>query len=266
MTGRRFLLAASALLPLLGSVAAHARVVLAATPISRMDLPWWKKRFEQKAAELHARKVHLVFYGDSIMQYWEHKGPPEWENFAPIWRAYYGDRDAVDLGFTGDTTANLLWRIEHGEAEGIAPRAAVILIGANNLGRLHWSAQDTVEGINAIVQQLRQKLPDTKLLLLSVLPSDRGEWVARTGAEVNRVLAAEYGKGRVEDVTFLDVSGLFLHGGRVDKADYLDPLMTPPRAALHPSPEAAARLAAAIEPTLAHMLGDRVHHMAQPQG
>jgi len=50
----------------------------------------------------------------------------------------------VNLGFVGDTTASLLWRIDNGEATGIEPKVAVILIGANNLGHLHWSTDDTV--------------------------------------------------------------------------------------------------------------------------
>ena len=104
-------------------------------------------------------------------------GPQEWRDFVPVWQRFYGDRNAVNLGFNGDATAHLLWRIENGEVAGIAPKVAVILIGANNLGRLHWSAEDTVAGIDAIVQQLRHRLPQTKLLLLGVLPSDRSTWV-----------------------------------------------------------------------------------------
>ena len=103
-------------------------------------------------------------------------GPPDWRDFAPVWQRFYGDRNAVNLGFNGDATSHLLWRIENGEVAGIAPKVAVILIGANNLGRLHWSAEDTVAGIDAIVTQLRHRLPHTKLLLLGVLPSDRSAW------------------------------------------------------------------------------------------
>ena len=54
----------------------------------------------------------------------------------------------------------------------IAPKAAVILIGANNLGRVHWSAEDTVTGIDTIIDELHKRLPKTKILLLGVLPSD----------------------------------------------------------------------------------------------
>ena len=78
-------------------------------------------------------------------------GPEPWRDFAPVWQRFHGDRHAVDLGFKGDATSHLPWRIEHGEADGISPRAAVVLIGANNFGHLHRSAADTLLGIDAIV-------------------------------------------------------------------------------------------------------------------
>ena len=112
-----------------------AGTVLAATPISRMDLKWWRERHQAKLAELRRVRPNLIFLGDSITQDWEDDGPEPWRDFVPEWRRFYGDRNAVNLGFKGDTTASLLWRIRNGEVDDIAPRAAVILIGANNLGR-----------------------------------------------------------------------------------------------------------------------------------
>jgi lysophospholipase L1-like esterase len=152
---------------------AAARTILAAVPISRMDLPWWRHRHEEKLAELARVHPELIFLGDSITQDWEEHGPPEWRDFAPVWQRFYGDRHAVNLGFKGDTTASLIWRIRNGEVAHIDPKVAVILIGANNLGRLHWSAEDTVLGIDTIIDDLRHRLPTTKILLLSVLPSQR---------------------------------------------------------------------------------------------
>ncbi|MEO9189628.1 MAG: GDSL-type esterase/lipase family protein [Acetobacteraceae bacterium] len=238
---------------------AAARTILAATPISRLDLPWWKHRFEAKQHRLHDGPVKLVFYGDSITQDWEHSGPPAWDDFVPIWQHFYGGRDAVNLGFKGDTTASLLWRVTHGEADGIAPKAAVILIGANNLGRLHWPADDTVAGIGAIIAALRQRLPHTRLLLLSVLPSERSDWATRTTQEINRDLASRYAGGREANVTYLDVTGVFEHDGKVDRSAFLDPLLTPPDPPLHPTAQAQGRMAAAMEPALAALLGDAPH-------
>lgn len=257
----RFCLALSLLLLCDVSQMPPPHTIMAAAPISRMSLAWWRTRFEAKQQELQSRRINLVFYGDSITQDWEEDGPQEWLNFAPIWQRFYGDRNAINLGFTGDATSHLLWRIENGEASGITPRVAVILIGANNLGRLHWSASDTVAGIDAIVGQLRRRLPGTKLLLIGVLPSERSAWASETTVAINQALAAQFGHGG--EVTFLDLSRLFMRNGKVDRERFLDPQLTPPRAPLHPTAQAQEMMAEAMEPTLAALLGDKRHVAAR---
>jgi len=241
--------------------AAIARTVLAAVPISRMDLPGWRARFEAKQTELRTTHPKLIFLGDSITQNWERHGPPDWADYAPVWQRFYGDRDAVNLGFIGDTTASLIWRIRNGELDGISPKVAVVLIGANNLGRVHWSAEDTVAGIDTIIAELHRRLPHTKVLLLGVLPSDRTAWATETTATINRTLAAKY--PHAGPVTFLDVGHLFLHDGKLDRSLYYDPKLTPPEAPLHPTAQGMALMAAAMEPTLAALLADR-NHLATP--
>ncbi len=232
---------------------------LAAVPISRLDLIWWKARHAAKLAEARRGGFDLVLLGDSITQDYENAGPEPFRDFRAVWRRFYGDRSVLNLGFSGDATSHLLWRIEHGEIDGLHPKAAVILIGANNLGRLHWPAADDVRGIETVVAEAHRRLPGTKLLLLGVLPCDRGAWVAQSTAAINAALAARYGGGAVPYLTYVDASPLFLANGAVNGALFLDPQETPPRPALHPSPDGMARLAAAIEPVLSGWLGDRAH-------
>jgi len=248
---RRALLAGAPLL------AAAGKLPLAAVPIDRLSTRWWRERHEQKLAELRHGPVELIFLGDSITQNWEKTGPEAWANFQPSWRQFYGDRHAVNLGFSGDATSHLLWRIEHGELDGIAPKAAVILIGANNLGNVHWSASDTVVGIATVVAETRRRLPRTKLLLLAVLPSDRSAWATAATLEINRALAARFSHDA--GLSYMDLAPLFLRNGVVDPGQFYDPLQQPPAAPLHPTAQAQARMAAAIEPTLARLLNDRNH-------
>ena len=245
--------------PLALLLAAAAPVNPAAVPLSRDNLPWWHARHEEKLAEARRGGIDLVFLGDSITEDWEEHGPPPWRDFAPVWQRFYGDRHALNLGFKGDTTASLLWRMQHGEVDGIAPRAAVVLIGANNNGRVHWSAEQTLGGIAAVVAEAHRKLPTTKILLLSVLPSERSPWVDETTAAINAGLAARYGGGQDPAVTYLDVTALFMQGGHLDRSAFLDGYLTPPDPLLHPTAQAQARLAAAMEPPLARLLGDRPH-------
>jgi lysophospholipase L1-like esterase len=239
------------------ALGAAAPVNPAANPLSRENTPWWHARHEEKLARIRQGHVDLLFLGDSIMQNWELSGPPEWRDFAPYYQRFYGDRNAVNLGFKGDTTASLLWRIQHGEVDGIQPRAAVILIGANNNGHMHSSADQTLDGIAVIIAELHRRLPQTKLLLLSVLPSDRSAWVDQTTLAINRGLAERY--GHASDVTYQDVTGLFMKDGKLDRSAFLDGYLTPPDPLLHPTAQTQARLSAAIEPALSRMLGDANH-------
>ena len=238
---------------------AMPRLPPAATPIARLETPWWRARHEAKLAEIRRGPVDLVFLGDSITQDWEERGPPDWRDFAPVWTHFYGDRHAINLGFKGDATSHLLWRLQHGEIDGISPKVAVILIGANNLGRVHWPVDDNIRGIETVVGEVRHRLPHTQVLLLGILPSDRNDWASASTRTINVALAASYGTGRVPGVMFLDVSPVFAPGGHFDSSQFLDPLLTPPDPPLHPSAEGQARMAAAMEPVLARLMGDRPH-------
>lgn len=233
------------------------RVAVAAMPISRMDTSWWRARHLEKLAEIKRGPVDLIWLGDSITQDWELNGPEPWRDFVPTWQHFYGDRHAVNLGFKGDSTAHLLWRLQNGEIDGIHPKLAIILIGANNLGRVHWNAEQTVAGIDAVVADVRQRLPTTKILLLSVLPSIRSKYVTKTTAEINRTLAAQYPADG--PVAYMDVTALFMRSGEVDRTQFLDDLLTPPDPPLHPTAPAQRRLAETIEPTVASLMGDRRH-------
>ena len=254
---RRWMISFFLIVSLLSPSIVSARTILAATPISRTDLSWWRTRHEAKLRELAQAKPELIFLGDSIIQDWEHAGPPEWDDFAPVWQRFYGDRHAVNLGFKGDTTSSLLWRIRNGEVAGIAPKAAVVLIGANNLGRLHWSAEDTVAGIDIIISELHQRLPNTKILLLGVLPSERSAWITETTGLINQMLANKYKDAR--SASFLDLTALFMRNGVLNRALFLDSNLTPPDPSLHPSAHGQAQMAKAMEPVLANILGDRPH-------
>jgi hypothetical protein len=275
---KRLFLASLLLWPLAAAhpCAARAAVNLAAVPISRMDLPWWRVRFEHGLERASQGHVGLIWLGDSITQNWERTGPAPYAAYAPVWDRFYGDRDAVNMGFRGDTTANVIWRLDHGEVRGTAPNAMVLLIGANNFGRVHWDAAQTLAGINAIIAILRHQLPETQILLLGVLPSERSAWITANTALVNADLAEAY-RDRPY-VTFQNVGYLFYRNGTLDRGLYLDPheavlashapgltTATVASVALHPDARGMEMIAAAIEPTLHRLMNDR-DHLRLPAG
>ena len=110
----------------------------------------------------------IAFIGDSITQGWEGNGKTVWTN-------YYGNRKCLNFGVGGDQTQHVLWRFENGQLDGIKPKAAVLMIGTNNsnknrAGVEDYSEAEILEGIQAIVKQIRTRLPETKLLVLGIFP------------------------------------------------------------------------------------------------
>ncbi len=243
---------------ILTSAQAAAVRNIAEVPVSRLAEPWWRQRFEEKRSELRQGPVDLIWLGDSITQDWERNGPQPWSRFAPVWQRFYGDRHAVNLGFKGDSTCHVLWRLRHGEVDGLSPRAVVLLIGANNFGHIHTDAAETEAGIEAVLDELHLKLPQTHVLLLGVLPSIRSPWVSENTDRLDAGLRRRIEFGRPY-VTYQDVGRLMVRNGQVDPDAFLDRHLTPPDPPLHPTAQTQAAIAAAIEPEVAHMLGDRIH-------
>ncbi|MBV9783568.1 MAG: hypothetical protein JO264_07080 [Acidisphaera sp.] len=223
-----------------------------ATPTSRLDEPAWAARHAAKLEEVRRKHPDLIFLGDSITQNWEKHGGPAWDDFAPGWQRFYGRRNAVNLGFSGDTTANLLWRIENGEVDGISPRAAVVLIGVNDFGGPHWSVADTLAGILAVVAALHARLPSTHILLLGVLPNAWSDHIAAQTAALDAALRRR--DWAPMNATCLDLSHIFLRNGVLDRSLFFDPLLDPPQPPLHPTAQAQERLSEAIEPALLKIL------------
>jgi lysophospholipase L1-like esterase len=186
---------------------------LATAPIDRNDLPWWRTRFAVTLAEAKADpNARIVWLGDSITQYWQRMGTLGWDNILPVWNRYYAPYGALDFGFVGDTTSSLIWRLDHGQVAGLHPQLAIILIGANNLGRVHWGAAMTIPGIEAVVTDTRQRLPGAHILLLGVLPSIRSAWVDQQTAIINAGLAEAYAHSPT--VTFVDAGPVLLRDGK----------------------------------------------------
>lgn len=135
------------------------------------SLDWWMPRHEEKLAEIARRKAagertEVVFIGDSITHHWEKENPD-------LWKAFYGKYNALDLGYGGDRTENVLWRLQHGEIDGIAPKVAVLMIGTNNTGHRMEAPALIYAGIKRDIEEIRKRLPKTKVLLLAIFP--RGE-------------------------------------------------------------------------------------------
>jgi beta-glucosidase len=210
----------------------------ATTPQPRTDA-WWTERHEllcQRARE----GGEIIFIGDSITQGWESAGKGVWEQF-------YAPRRAVNLGISGDQTQHVLWRLQNGNLERIRPRVAVIMIGTNNAPHAEQSAGQIAEGVKAIVNLLREKLPDTRILLLAIFPRGEKPNPQRDKlAEINQHLV-KLADGQA--IHYLDIGDKLLQPDGTISNEIMPDF-------LHLSPKGYAIWAEAIETKLAQLYAE----------
>lgn len=187
----------------------------AIAPSLRPDYPpemlaAWSRRHEELVALARGGDVEVAFFGDSITEAWRTTGISAWNRwFAPL--------RAGNFGVSGDRTQQVLWRMQHGELDGMNPKVAVVLIGTNNtapglgvdsLTRRNTAAE-IVEGVMAVVGTLRLRLPQTRVLLLGIFPRGPRHDPARAEiSQINSALAAVY--NRAPWIRFLDIGHEFL--------------------------------------------------------
>jgi beta-glucosidase len=156
----------------------------ASLPIERVDFMARKAHTADLKAVVQNRASNIVFLGDSITQWFQSKAG------ARVWKQSIAGLGAADAGVFGDSTNNVLWRVENGELAG-QPRVAVLLIGTNNL---HGGATvpQTVAGIDADIAAIHQASPRTEILLNGLFPRGRVTDHLRTEViQVNAVLSAQ---------------------------------------------------------------------------
>jgi lysophospholipase L1-like esterase len=222
-------------------------------PADRLSVGWWAARHKAILADLPKHSdAQLLLVGDSITNNYDKAEPPN-QDFQPIWQQYYAPRKALNLGFSGDTTANVLWRLDHGEVNGLHPKLAIVLIGTNNTA-YGQSAEETETGIDAVVKDIEHRLPTTKILLVGILPSKLPS--REQNFDVNAYLGMHYAGGEDPRVSYIDISVIFYPHGELDTSLFYDPTLTPPRPAAHPNTVGQRLMASALEPAVARLMED----------
>ena len=201
-------------------------------PVDRKD-DWWVQRHAENVARMSQGDVGFLMVGDSITHAWDNGANRELRD------KFFGDYKPINLGFSGDQTAHVLWRLEHLPLDKITPKMAMIMIGTNNIGHAQGTTpREAAEGIVAIVGTLKREYPKLQIIVLNVFPRDEspdGEYRRRVndinaalpGLLEGAVLAMPRGAGndiRLVDINegFLDENGIlprsimedFLHPGR----------------------------------------------------
>lgn len=209
---------------------------------AKWAVKWWGPRHEQKLADLKKqKKVDLLMIGDSITHGWESGGKS-------VWQERFEKRNAFNIGFSGDRTEQVIWRLQNGEVDGISPKLAVIMIGTNNVGHRQDPPAETAAGIKTIVGELRKRLPKTKLLLLAIFPrgANKDDRLRKLNDGANEIIKS-YADD--ENVFFLDINSVFLEDDGVLPKSVMPDL-------LHPNARGYQMWADAMEPTIRKLMGE----------
>jgi lysophospholipase L1-like esterase len=124
----------------------------------------------QLLAKAKQGRVDLYFAGDSITRRW---GATDYPEFLAHWKKTFHGWNAGNFAWGGDATQNMLWRLHHGELDGVNPKVVVLLAGTNNLGpgaAEEARVADVTRGITALVAEIRERAPLARIVLMGILP------------------------------------------------------------------------------------------------
>lgn len=205
----------------------------------------WATRHRAIVARNQQVKPDILLLGDSITHFWGGE-PSDARARGPVsYQKYFGAYKVTNIGYGWDRTENVLWRLRHGEVEGIHPRVVMVMIGTNNMNLN--TTEEIAAGVSAICEELHLRLPQSKILLLAIFPRGAKADAGRDRiAAVNMELAKLHG---TRNVTYLDIGKVFLEAdGSISAAimnDYL-----------HPTEAGYERWGEAIAPILKRLLAN----------
>jgi alpha-L-fucosidase 2 len=215
---------------------------------------WWARHAEVLRIK-DSINPEIVLIGNSITHFWggfpllkNENGEPRTPNGPQSWASAFGPYRVLNLGFGWDRTQNVLWRLDHGELDGLHPRIVIIEIGTNNTSQTDHARMNTAaeiaEGVAAICQRVHALTPDARIILMAILPRDQSpQTPRRLLINATNKLLADY--ARTAGLTWLDIGAAFLAA---------DGTMLPGLTAdyTHPTDKGYQIWADALRPYLAH--------------
>ncbi len=201
----------------------------------------------QLLEKARAGRIDVYFVGDSITRRW---GATDYPELLANWRQNFFGWNAANFGWGADRTQNILWRLEHGELDGINPKVIVIQAGTNNVGAQPGGPAKVVEitrGLTMILDVCRQKAPRATIILTAIFPRNDNIAVMPEIDQINANLARRADGGRVR---YLNVNDKL-----ADKDGRLFAGMMNERDKLHPTLQGYQVWADGLKPILTELLG-----------
>ena len=216
-----FILAVSLLL---NSGCSSLQTNSAIIPTSKLQHNLWKNRHEGILDKLNPNPK-LLLIGNSILYTLEN------DDRETVRAKHLDKYNTLNLGFSGDRTENVIWRLQNGELENINPKVALVLIGINNTDGNNCPTinfpNELEEATWKICEIISEKLPNTEILLMGILPFGRNipNYRNTINIETNK-LVSDF-PNRDKYIHYIDISDIYLNSdGKIIKdlmPDYLHP-------------------------------------------
>jgi lysophospholipase L1-like esterase len=206
-------------------------------------------------------RIDVYFEGDSITRRW---GATDYPELLANWKQNFFGWNAADFGWGADRVENILWRLEHGELDGIHPKIIVLLAGTNNVGRNTPAGPDDARvaditrGLETVIGTMRARAPEAIIILTAIFPRNDNIAVMPTINKINDNLFRLAGpKIRYVNINdrLADKNGRLFEG-----------MMNPDN--LHPAIKGYQVWADALKPIFREILGPpaQVDHAPPPTG
>jgi lysophospholipase L1-like esterase len=175
-------------------------------------------------------QIKIYFEGDSITRRWG-TSDEQYKHFLANWRENFFGWNAADFGWGGDTTQNILWRLNNGELDNVDPKIIVLLAGTNNVGKQSPQVNDPrvseiPRGIKAILDVFRKKAPRATIILMGILPRNDNMAVIPIINSINQQIAKFADGKRIRYLNINDklagIDGKLFEGMTVNDGLHLD--------------------------------------------
>jgi len=149
----------------------------------KVGFPAWEKAFKKNLDSIddtfeNDEDIDVVFLGENIVEYWAGSSLGFNSSFVHNTSLHFNDQfrkkgkiRGLPLGIAGDTTSNILWRIQNGEMpDYLNPKIWWLVIGTNDLAMKQCSEEVVLMGILRIIEEILDKKPDARIVINSILP------------------------------------------------------------------------------------------------
>jgi lysophospholipase L1-like esterase len=175
----------------------------------------WSNRHDSNLARAKQGNIDLYMLGDSITDIWGGTNVNgTGGQFAASWSEYIAGWNAANFGIGGDRTEQVLWRLKNGELDGVNPKVIVLLLGTNNLPASQFNynpvpPEEAAKGYKAILDTIKEKAPNAKVLMVSVFPrADQEVDVINERVKKFNSLIQKFADGK--QCVYLDIYDKFL--------------------------------------------------------